>query len=133
MKVASKGTSKLFTSEWIQNWSETIVVETCRDDFHSEILLVNTKQVLEEEFHLVMSEHSIVQTEEKLIYTITETKKEYRSLAFATSKQTSEELSVQFELLQKSTSEGTTALQHVEHGKLFRMTIFHVGNLLFEE
>ena len=96
VKVANKGSSKLLTAECIQNCSETIIVEKCRQDFHSETLLVDTKQVLEEEIHLVMSEHSIVQTEVNLNYTMTETRKEHRSSAFATSMQTLKESSVQF-------------------------------------
>ena len=64
---------------------------------------------------------------------MTEMRQEHRRLAFASSKQTLEELSVQFELLKDSTTEGNTVLQHVEHGKLFRMATFYVGNLLLEE
>ena len=116
----------------IQNWSKRILVENCRQDFRSETLLVDNKQVLKEEIHLIMSEHSIVQTEVNLNYTITETKKECRSLAFATSKETSEELSVQVELLQVS-AEVSTVPQHVQRGKLFRETRFFVSNLLLEE
>ena len=66
MKIANKGTSKLPTAECIQNWSETIVVENCRQDFRSETLLVYTKQFLEKEIHFVRSELSIVQTKGKL-------------------------------------------------------------------
>ena len=43
-KDGNKGTSKLFTAECIQNWSETIIVEKCRQEFRSETLLVDTKQ-----------------------------------------------------------------------------------------
>ena len=131
-----KGTSKLLTAECIQNWSETVVVaDNCRQDFYSGSLLflVDTKQFSEEEIHLVRSEQSIVQTEVNLNYTMTETRTEHRSLALASSKQTWDELSVQFELMQESTKEDTTALQHVEHGKFFRMTMFHVGTLFLEE
>ena len=63
VKVANKGTSKLLTAECIQNWSEIIVAEKCRQDFRSEALLVDNIQFLEEEIHLVKSEHSIVRTE----------------------------------------------------------------------
>ena len=66
MDVANKGTSKLLTAECIQNWSETNKVDDGWQDLRSETLLVDTKQVLEEEIHLVMSEHSIAQTEENL-------------------------------------------------------------------
>ena len=61
----NKGISKLLTAECIQNWSETTVVENGRQDFRSETILANAKQALEEDFHLVISEHSIVQKEEK--------------------------------------------------------------------
>ena len=61
VNLVDKGTSKLLTAEGIQNWSETFVVDNGRQDFRSETLLVDTKQVLEEEIHLIMSEHSIVQ------------------------------------------------------------------------
>ena len=118
--------------ECIQNRSETVVVENFRQDFRSENLLVDATQVFEEEIHLVMCEHSIVQTEVNLNYTITGTKKEHRSLAFATSKQTSEELGVQVELLQESATV-STVLQHVQQGKLFRETRFYASNLLLEE
>ena len=61
VNVAIEGTSKLSTAEYIQNWSETVVVENCRQDFRSETLVVNTTQVLEDEIHFGKSEHSIVQ------------------------------------------------------------------------
>ena len=48
---------------------------------------------------------------------MTETSKELRSLAFASSKQTLEEWSVQFEVLQER-AEVTTALQHEQQAKL---------------
>ena len=105
--------SKLVTAERIQNWSETFVVaDNGRQDFRSYTLLVDTNKFFEEEIHFVLSELWIVQTEENLNYTITETKIEYRSLAFATSEEFSEGLSVQVELLQERT-EGPTELQHV--------------------
>ena len=66
VNVANKGTSKLLTAECIQNWSETNNVDDGWQDLRSETLFVDTKQVLEEEIHLVMSEHSIVLTEENL-------------------------------------------------------------------
>ena len=74
MNVANKGTSKLVTVECIQNWSETFVVDDGWQDLHSETLLQDAKQVLEEEIHLDMSEHSIVLTEENLDYTMTGTR-----------------------------------------------------------
>ena len=52
MKVANNGTSKFLTAECIQNWSETFIVDNGRQDVRSETLLVDTKQVLEEEIHL---------------------------------------------------------------------------------
>ena len=93
---------------------------------------MDTEQVLEEEIHLVMSEHLIVQTEETLDYTMTETMKEHRSLAFTSNNETSEEPSVQFELLQKS-AEVTTVPQDVQQGKLFQVTMFYDSNLLLEK
>ena len=88
-----KRTSKHLIAGCIQNWSETFVVaDNGRQDLLSETFLVDAKQCLEEEIHFVMSEHSIVQTEENLNYTMTEMRQEHRSLAFAPSKQTSEEL-----------------------------------------
>ena len=115
VNLAFKGTSKLLTAECIQNWSETFVVaDNGRQDFRSETLLVETKHFLEEGIHFITSEHSVVQTEQNLNYTTTEMRQKHRSLAFASSKQTSEELSE----LEEITTERTTALQHVEHGKL---------------
>ena len=52
MKVANNGTSKFLTAECIQNWSETFIVDNGRQVVRSETLLVDTKQVLEEEIHL---------------------------------------------------------------------------------
>ena len=100
VEVANKGIWKLLTAECIHNWSETIVVENCRQDVHSKTLLVDTKQVLNA-INLVMSEHSIAQREVNLLYTMTETRKEHRSSALASSKQTLKESSVQFQLLQE--------------------------------
>ena len=131
VKVANKGTSKFLTAECIQNLSETIVVENCRQDLRSETFLMDTKQLLEEEIHLV-SEQSIVQTQENLNYTLTETRKEHRSLTFASCKQTLEESSVQFELLQES-AEVITVQQDVQQGKLFEETRFYASKLLLEE
>ena len=111
---ANKETSKNLTTQWIWNWPETFVVDDDWQDFRSETLLLDTTEVLEEEIHLVMSKHLIVQTEETLDYTMTETMKEHRSLAFTSSNETSEEPSVPLELLQEmaegvhSTTESTT-------------------------
>ena len=79
-----------------------------------------------------MSEHSVVKTEMNLNYTMMETKKEHRNSAFASSKQTLEELSVQIELLQEVV-EVSTALQQVEQLNLFLLTPFFAGILLLEE
>ena len=102
VKVANKGTSKFLTAKCIQNWSKTFIVDNSRQDVRSETLLMNTKQVLEEKVHMFLSEQSIVQTEEILKYTLRETRKEHRSSAFASSKQSSEELNVKLELVQES-------------------------------
>ena len=75
MNLAIKGTSELLTAECIQNWSEIFVVaDNGRQEFSSETVLVDTKQVLEEDIHLVTSEHSIVETEGNVNYIMTETR-----------------------------------------------------------
>ena len=115
------------------NRPETFVVDNGWQDFRSRSLLVDTQQVLSELNNiLVMSEHLIVQSEETLDYTMTETMKEHRSLAFTSNNKTSEEPSVQFELLQKS-AEVTTEPHDVQQGKLFQVTMFYDSNLLLEE
>ena len=129
---ANKETSKRLTAEWMRNWPEIFVVDDGWQDFQSETLLVDTEQVLEEEIHLAMSEHLVVQTEETLDYRMTETRKEHRSLAFASNNETSEEMSVQLELLQEM-AEVSTVLQDVRQGKLFQVTVFYDINLLLEE
>ena len=129
---ANKGTSKRLAAEWMWNRPETFVVDNGWQEFRSGTLLVDTQQVLEEETHLVMSEHLIVQTEETLDYTMTETMKEHRSLAFASNNETSEELSVQLELLQEL-AEVSTVLQDVRQGKLFQVTVSYDITLLLEE
>ena len=129
---ASKETSKRLTAEWMRNWPEIFVVDDGWQDFHSETLLVDTEQGLEEDTHFVMSDHLIVQTEETLDYTMAETMKEHRSLAFTSNNETSDEPSVQFELLQKS-AEVTTVPQDVQQGKLFQVKMFYDSNLLLEE
>ena len=129
---ANKETSKRLAAEWMWNRPETFVVDNGWQDFRSGTLLVDTQQVLEEETHLVMSEHLIVQTEETLDYTMTKTMKEHRSLAFTSNNETSEELSVQLELLQEM-AEVSTVLQKVQQGKLFQVTVFYGITLLPEE
>ena len=106
---ANQGPSKLLTADCIQSWPEIFVGHNGRQNFCSETLVVDTKQFLEEGIHLVMCEHSIVQTEENLNYIMTETRKGHGSLAFASSKQTSVEMNVNFELLQECAQ--STALQ----------------------
>ena len=128
----NKGTPKNLIAEWKWNWPETFVVDNGWQEFQSETLLGGTQQVLEEQTHLVMSERLIVQTEETLDYTITETMKEHRSLAFTSNNETSEELSVQLELLQEM-AEVSTVLQKVQQGKLFQVTVFYDITLLPEE
>ena len=93
---------------------------------------MDTEQVLEEEIHFVMSEHLVVQTEETLDYRMTETMQEHRSLAFASNNETSEEFSVQLELLQVM-AEFSTVLQDVRQGKLFQVTVSYDITLLLEE
>ena len=128
---ANKETSKNLTAQWMWNWPETFVLDEDWQDFRSETLLLDTTEVLEEEIHLVMSKHLIVQTEETLDYIMTETRKEHRSLAFASNNETSEELSVQFELLHEM-AEVSTVLQKVQQGKLFQVTIVYDRTLLLE-
>ena len=70
---ANKATSKNLTVERMWNWPETFVVDDGWQDCRFETLLVVTTQVLEEEIHLVMSKHLVVQTEKTLDYTMTET------------------------------------------------------------
>ena len=131
---ANKGTSKNLIVEWMWNWPETFVVDNGWQDFRLETLLVDTEQVLEEEIHLVISEHLVVQTEESLDYTVTETMQVHRSLAFASSKnETSEEPRVHFELLQGRSAEVSTVLRDVRQGKLFHVTVFYDSTLFLEE
>ena len=132
VKLANQGTSQLITTECIQNWSETFIEDNGRQDVRSETLLVDTKQVLEEDIHLGMSEHSISQTKENLNHTMAETRKEHRFLSFASSKQSSEELNVKLELLQES-AENTAVPQDIQQGKIFEVTMFHDSTLLLEE
>ena len=132
VKLANQGTSQLITTEFIQKLSETFIVDNGRQDVRSETLLVDTKQVLEEDIHLGMSEHSISQTKENLNHTMAETRKEHRFLSFASSKQTLGESSVQRELLQES-AEVFTVQQDIQQGKIFEVTMFHDSTLLLEE
>ena len=132
VKLANQGTSQLITTECIQKLSETFIVDNGRQDVRSETLLVDTKQVLEEDIHLGMSEHSISQTKENLNNTMAETSKEHRFLSFASSKQTLGESSVQRELLQES-AEVFTVQQDVQQGKIFEVTMFHDSTPLLEE
>ena len=132
VNVANKGTSKFLTAECIQKLSETFIVDNGRQDVRSEALLVDTKQVLEEDIHLGMNEHSISQTKENLNHTMAETKKEHRFLSFASSKQSSEELNVKMELLQES-AENYAVQQDTQQGKIFEVTMFHDSTLLLEE
>ena len=132
VKLANQGTPQLITTECIQKLSETFIVDNGRQDVRSETLLVDTKQVLEEDIHLGMSEHSISQTKENLNHTMAETRKEHRFLSFASSKQTLGESSVQRELLQES-AEVFTVQQDIQQGKIFEVTMFHDSTLLLEE
>ena len=132
VKLAKQGTPQLITTECIQKLSGTFIVDNGRQDVRSETLLVDTKQVLEEDIHLGMSEHSISQTKENLNHTMAETRKEHRFLSFASSKQSSEELNVKLELLQES-AENTAVQQDIQQGKIFEVTMFHDSTLLLEE
>ena len=132
VKLANQGTSQLITTECIQKLSETFIVDNGRQDVRSETLLVDTKQVLEEDIHLGMNEHSISQTKENLNHTMAETRKEHRFLSFASSKQSSEELNVKMELLQES-AENYAVQQDIQQGKIFEVTMFHDSTLLLEE
>ena len=132
VKLANQGTSQLITTECIQNWPKTFIVDNSRQDVLSETFLMDTKQVLEEKVHMFMSEQSMVQTEEILKYTLTETRKEHRNSAFASSKQSSEELNVKLELVQES-AEVFTVQQDIQQGKIIEVTMFHDSTLLLEE
>ena len=57
--------------------------------------------------------------------------REHQSLAFASNNETSEELSVQLELLQEI-AEVSTVLQKVQQGKLYQVTILYDCTLLLE-
>ena len=110
------------------NWPETFVVDDGWQDFRSETFLVDTIKVLEEEIHSVMSEQFIVQTEENLNYTMTEITNEFSSITIALGEQTSEESSVQFELLQERVKV-VARLQNVQ-AILFKVRMFYAGTLL---
>ena len=130
---ANKETSKNLTAQWMWNWPETFVVDDSWQDFRSETLLVDNTQVFKDEIHMVMNEHLVVQTEETLDFTMTETMQEHRSLVYASSKnETLEEPRVQLELLQGRSAEVSTVLQDVQQGKLFQLTMFYDSNLLLE-
>ena len=130
---ANKETSKNLTAQWMWNWPETFVVDDSWQDFRSETLLVDNTQVFKDEIHMVMNEHLVVQTEETLDFTMTETMQEHRSLVYASSKnETLEEPRVQLELLQVM-AEVSTVLQDVRQGKLFQVTVFYDITLLLEE
>ena len=132
VKLANQGTPQLITTECIQKLSETFIVDNGRQDVRSETLLVDTKQVLEEDIHLGMSELSISQTKENLNHTMAETRKEHRFFSFASSKQSSEELNVKLELLQES-AEVFTVQQDIQQGNIFEVTMLHDSTLLLEE
>ena len=73
----------------------------------------------------------IVQTLEILDYAMT-TRIEHDSVALASRTQTSDESSVQFDLLQES-GEVTTVLQHTHQWETFPVTRCFDGNQIFEE
>ena len=128
---ANKRPWKNLTAQRMWDWPEIFVVDDGWQDFRSKTL-VDTTQVLEEKMHMVMSEHLIMQTEETLDYPMTETRKEHRSLAFASNNETSGEMSVQLEVLQEM-AEVSTVLQKVQQGKLFQVTMFYAVTLILEE
>ena len=128
---ANKRPWKNLTAQRMWDWPEIFVVDDGWQDFRSKTL-VDTTQVLEEKMHMVMSEHLIMQTEETLDYPMTETRKEHRSLAFASNNETSGEMSVQLEVLQEM-AEVSTVLQKVQQRKLFQVTMFYAVTLLLEE
>ena len=95
---ANKRPSNNLTAEWMWNWPETFNVDDGWQNIRSETLLVDIEQVLEEDTHLIMSEHLLVQTE-TLEFTLAETMKEHRNLEFASNNESSKKSSVHFELL----------------------------------
>ena len=85
-----------------KNSPDLIVVESNWQEVSTKTLLVEIKQVWQEEMHLDADDHNILKQEENKDFPITEGKKEHKSVASSSNLQTSKKISVTLDLLKQS-------------------------------
>ena len=88
------------------------VVESNWQEVSTKTLLVEIKQVWQEEMHLVAGDHNIVKQEKNKDFSVSEEKSEHERVAFTSNLQTSEVFSVTRDLL-KQNIDVASVQQHV--------------------
>ena len=96
-----------------KNSPDFFVVERNWQEVSTKTLLVEIKQVWQEEMQLVAGDHNIVKQEENKEFLIREEKNEHESVAITSNLQTSEEFSVKLDL-RKENVDVASVRQHVE-------------------
>ena len=96
-----------------KNSPDIFVVERNWQEVSTKALLVEIKQVWQEEMQLVAGDHNIVKQRENKEFLITEEKNEYERVAITSNLQTSEEFSVKLDL-RKENVDVASVRQHVE-------------------
>ena len=108
-----------------ENSPDLIVVESNWQEVSTKTLLVEIKQVWQEEMHLVADDHNILKQEENKDFPITEGKKEHKNVAISSNLQTSKKISVTLDLLKQS-RDVAFIQQHVKEKHSIQL---HVLNL----
>ena len=96
-----------------KNSPDIFVVEHNWQEVSTTTLLVEIKQVWQEEMQLVAGDHNIVKQEENKEFLITEEKNEHERVAITSNLQTLEEFSVKLDL-RKENVDVASVRQHVE-------------------
>ena len=117
-----------------ENSLDIFAVERNWQEVSTKSLLLEIKQVWQEEMQLVAGDHTIVKQEENKEFLITEEKNEHERVAFTTNFQTSEKFCVTLDLPKQSI--GVASVQQLVKGKYstqLQATNVTVNTLTFEE
>ena len=122
------------SKENTENSPDIFVVERNWQELSTKSLLLEFKQVWQEEMQLVAGDHKVVKQEENKEFLITEEKNEHERVAITSDLQTSEEFSVKLDL-RKENVDVTSVRQHVKEKQptqMQAMTLAAISSTLEE-
>ena len=122
------------SKENTENSPDIFVVERNWQEVSTKPLLLENKQVWQDEMHLAVSDHMIVEQDKNMGFSIVEEKTEHESFAIKSNLRTLEEFTVMLELVKQNTAVASVR-QHVEEKQQTQMQAvkFAAQTLTLEE